>query len=101
MAYLGRIAIAILLSASSSALAADASPGQMQPLLESFAADRRDLQRFYNVEQSAERRERLERFYKDWLGRLPQLKFDAMKQSDKIDYIVFHHALEHNLQAME
>jgi hypothetical protein len=101
MTYLERIAILILLAASSAAPAAENSQGQMQPLLESFAADRRDLQRFYNLEQSAERRERLERFYKDWLGRLPQLNFDVMKQDDKIDYIVFRHALEHGIQAME
>jgi hypothetical protein len=73
MAYLERIAIVILLAAWGAAQAADKNPGQMQPLLEGFAADRRDLQRFYNIEQSAERAERLERFYRDWLGRLPQL----------------------------
>jgi uncharacterized protein (DUF885 family) len=101
MAYLERIALVILLAASGTAPAAEKSPDKMQPLLESFAADRRDLQRFYNIEQSAERRDRLERFYKDWLERLPQLKFDAMSQDDKIDYIVFRHALEHGTQAME
>ena len=101
MAYLPRIATVIVLAASSAAPAAEKSPAEMQPLLESFTADRRDLQRFYNIEQSAERRERLERFYKNWLERLPQLNFDAMKQGDKIDYIVFRHALEHNIQAME
>jgi uncharacterized protein (DUF885 family) len=100
MAYLERIAIVIFFVASGAARAAEKSQGQMQPLLESFAADRRDLQRFYTIEQSAERRERLERFYKDWLGRLPQLNFDVMKQEDKIDYIVFRHALEHGIQGM-
>ncbi len=101
MAYLERVAIVILLAASGMTRAAEKSPGVMQPLLESFAADRRDLQRFYNIEQSAARRERLERFYRDWLGRLPQLDFDAMKQDDKIDYIVFRHALEHDIQAIK
>ncbi len=101
MAHLERIAIVSLLVASGAAAVAENSLGQMQPLLESFAADRRDLQRFYNIEQSSERRDRLERFYKDWLGRLPQLNFDAMKPDDKIDYIVFRHALEHGRQAME
>ena len=101
MAYLGRIAIVIVLAAWGITLAAEKSAGEMQPLLESFAADRRDLQRFYNIEQSSERRERLERFYIDWLGRLPQLDFDAMKQDDKIDYIVFRHALEHDIQAIK
>jgi len=101
MAYLERIALVILLAAPGAASAAETIPGEMQPLLESFAADRRDLQRFYNLEQSAERRERLERFYKNWLERLPQLNFDAMKQDDKIDYIVFRHTLEHDIQAMQ
>jgi uncharacterized protein (DUF885 family) len=101
MAYLERIAIVILFAAWGAAQAADKNPGQMQPLLEGFAADRRDLQRFYNIEQSTERKERLERFYKGWLERLPQLNFDAMNQADKIDYIVFRHALEHDIQAMK
>src|SRR4051812_6324149 len=100
MAYLERIALVILLTAPGAAPAAEKSPGEMQPLLESFAADRRDLQRFYNLEQSAERRERLERFYRSWLEQLLQLNFDAMKQDDKIDYIVFRHALDHGIQAM-
>ena len=102
MMYLERIALVILLAVfGTAAPAAEKSSDKMQPLLESFAADRRDLQRFYNIEQSAERRDRLERFYKDWLERLPQLKFDVMSQDDTIDYIVFRHALEHGTQAME
>ncbi len=101
MAYQERVAIVILLAASGITRAAEKNPEVMQPLLETFAADRRDLQRFYNIEQSAERRERLERFYRDWLGRLPQLDFDAMKQDDKIDYVVFRHALEHDIEALK
>src|SRR5690349_23553839 len=101
MAYLERVAIVILLAASGMVRAAEKSPGVMQPLLESFAADRRDLQRFYNIEQSAARRERLERFYRDWRGRLPRLDFDAMRQADRIDHIVFRHALEHAVEALQ
>ncbi len=78
----------------------DESASEMRPLLERFTADRGNLQRFYNLEASEERRQRLEKFYADWLARLPQLSFDSMSQDGKIDYIVFRRSLDHEHQAL-
>ncbi|HZS55201.1 MAG TPA: DUF885 family protein [Bryobacteraceae bacterium] len=81
-------------------------PGQeytseMRPLLEWFSADRVNLQRFYDVEGSAAREQRMRRFYENWLARLSQLNFDSFGQAGKIDYIVFRNSLEHELRGLK
>lgn len=79
----------------------DFSSSEMRPLIEGFAADQMTLARFYNVEDSPERRERFRKFYSDWLARLAPLNFDRMGQDGKIDYIVFRNSMEHDLRALE
>ncbi len=73
----------------------------MRPLVEDFSADRQNLERFYNIEDSDVRRERMHKFYAGWRDRLPQLNFDALPQAGKIDYIVFRNALEHDIGALD
>lgn len=48
----------------------DFSSSELRPLLGAFSADRQALARFYNVEDSPERRERFRKFNSDWLARL-------------------------------
>jgi Bacterial protein of unknown function (DUF885) len=79
----------------------DFSSSEMRPLIQGFAADQQSLARFYNIEDSPERRERFRKFYTDWLARLAPLKFDRMGQDGKVDYIVFRNSLEHDLRALE
>jgi uncharacterized protein (DUF885 family) len=79
----------------------DLSTSEMRPLIEGFAVDRQILQRFYNIEDSPERRERFRKFYSDWLTRLTALNFDRMHQDGKVDYIVFRNSLEHDLRSLE
>jgi uncharacterized protein (DUF885 family) len=84
-----------------SLLHADTSTSEIQPLAETYAADRQDLQRFYNVEDSTERRERFRKFNANWLARLAALDFQSLHQDGKIDYIVFRNALEHEQRALD
>ncbi len=79
----------------------DFSSSEMRPFMETFAADRQNLGRFYNVEDSPERRARFKTFYSDWLTRLSALNFDAMHQDGKVDYIAFRNSLEHDLRSLE
>lgn len=79
----------------------DFSSSEMRPFIQGFAADQQSLARFYNVEDSPERRERFRKFYTDWLARLAPLDFDRMGQDGKVDYIVFRNSLEHDLRALE
>jgi uncharacterized protein (DUF885 family) len=75
----------------------DHSASPMRPLMEDFGADSVNLKRFYNLDNSPERRERLRKFYTNWLARLDGLNFDSMEEDGKIDYVVFRRGLEHEL----
>lgn len=74
---------------------------EMRTVIEWYAADRGNLQRFYNVEESEARQQRLQHFYNDWLARLSQMNFQAMSQTGKIDYIVFRNTLEHEQRVLD
>lgn len=79
----------------------DFSSSEMRPFLETFVADRQSIARFYNIEDSPERRARFRKFYSDWLARIATLNFDAMHQDGKIEYIAFRNSLEHDLRLLE
>ncbi len=79
----------------------DRSASPMRPLMEEFTQDSGNLKRFYNLENSPERRARLKTFYGGWLTRLDGLNFDALPQDGKVDYIVFHRGLEHDLTVLD
>jgi uncharacterized protein (DUF885 family) len=88
-------------SASSAPKLGSENASQMRPVIEWYAADRANLQRFYNVEGSEERQQRLQKFYSDWLAGLSQINFKTMSQAGKIDYIVFRNALEHEQRVLD
>jgi uncharacterized protein (DUF885 family) len=73
----------------------------MRPLMEDFSADSRNLKRFYNLDNSPERRERLKKFYAEWLTRLNGLNFDSLGEDGQIDYVVFRRGLEHELTLLD
>jgi hypothetical protein len=79
----------------------DTSKSEMRPFLEAFAADRGNLQRFYAVESAPATRDRLRRYYTDWSERLLRLRFDAMSQDGKVDYILLRNYLEHELRKLD
>jgi uncharacterized protein DUF885 len=96
-----RAAAALLLLATAQGTEVDESHSEMRPLMERFTADRGNLQRFYNLDGSNERHERLRKYYTDWLSGLPALKFDGMSQDGKIDYLFFRNGLDHELRVLE
>lgn len=77
--------------------------GEAQPVTEvyslmvNYRADRGSLERFYNVPNSPERRERFKTFYKDYLVKLEQLPFEAMSVSGRVDYLLMKRDLENEL----
>jgi uncharacterized protein (DUF885 family) len=75
----------------------DRSASPMRSLMEDFSADLTNLKRFYNLNNSPERRERLKKFYTEWLGRLNALDFDTLGEDGKLDYVLFRRGLEHEL----
>ncbi len=67
------------------------------PLMVQFRADRGSLERFYFVQNSPERRERLKVFYKDYLSTLEQLPFETMQASGRAEYVLMKRDLENEL----
>jgi hypothetical protein len=53
-----------------------------------FQADYGSLSRFYIIQNSPERRERFQAFYKSYQSKLSDLDFNSLSQSDKVDYIL-------------
>ena len=57
--------------------------------------------RFSLIDSWPERRERMRRFYSDWLKRLDSLALDALSQDGRIDYLLFRNLLNHELRDVE
>jgi hypothetical protein len=70
---------------------------EVAPLIIQFRADEGSLKRFYFIESSPERRERLRTFYQDYRQQLDKLPFESMSTSGKADYILFRRNLENEL----
>jgi len=79
----------------------DGNGSELRPLIERFAADRGNLQRYYNVPGSPERRERLRRFFTEAKATLAERNFDKLSQDGKVDYILFRNSLDHELQRLD
>src|SRR5690606_28216000 len=67
-----------------------AVPCQEVPqLIQQFSADRRAIDRFYVVNMSPERRDRLISLYNEYLTALNKLDFGTLNQECKVDYLLF------------
>lgn len=75
----------------------EAAVTEVYPLIVQLRADRGSLERFYFVQNSPERRERLKVFYKDYLSKLEQLPFETMSVSGRADYVLMKRDLENEL----
>jgi uncharacterized protein (DUF885 family) len=79
----------------------DLSASPLRPYIDSFTVDRIDLLRYYNVELSAARAERMRRFYSEWQDRLAHIDFNALPQDGKVDYVLFRNYLAHELRRID
>jgi uncharacterized protein (DUF885 family) len=69
-------------------------------LMTNYAADRGSLTRFYVIENSPERRQRLEKLTNDYLGQLQKMDFDKMPVDSQVDYILFQRNLQVDLREL-
>ena len=83
------------------AAAAAGEPGGMRDEIERYTIDRGTLLRYYTIDLSPQRGERLRRFYREWSDRLSGAAFDAMSQDGKVDFILLRNHLRHELQALD
>ncbi len=81
-------------------LALPATAAEPDKLIALYTADHGSLMRYYDVESPA-RRQRMEQFTRDWLSQLEKVPFDQLKADGRIDYVVFHNYLEHELKQLE
>ncbi len=80
-------------------LGSDGSPldtgiSEVRPVIDRYQVELRDLERVYALPGSAVRQARLEKFYADQLRLLDQIRFDAISQPGKIDYLLLRSRLE-------
>lgn len=73
---------------------------EVAPLVIQYHADEGNLLRFYTVQNSPERRQRLQQFYNDYVSRLKALPFESMSTGGRVDYILFRKTLENELHLL-
>jgi uncharacterized protein (DUF885 family) len=73
----------------------------MRQMIETYSTDAGALQRYYNIEISTTRMERLRRFYEDQLRKLEAVDFKALDQDGRVDYLLFQHRLRFELRELE
>ncbi|MGE0129534.1 MAG: DUF885 family protein [Blastocatellales bacterium] len=74
---------------------------RLRGLIERYVADRGSLARFYTVESSPLRREKMQGLYKTWLAALGKMSFDTLRHDEQVDYLLFKNHLEHELRQSE
>jgi uncharacterized protein (DUF885 family) len=75
----------------------DAQDSENRPLIERYEVELRNVNRVYGTPGSSLRRAKLEKFYADQMQLLEAVKFDALSQAGKVDYLL----LRDRLQAEE
>lgn len=79
----------------------DYVPCQVMPdILNKFRVDENTLSRFYTVEGSPERIARMEQLYNDYGKQLAAIKFSALPQECKVDYILFKRDLAERMRLL-
>ena len=79
----------------------DSSHSELRAMIERFSSDLGSLQRFYTVEISPARRERMRQLYTGWQQTLSAVNFDGLSEDGKVDYILFRNYLDHNLRDLD
>ena len=76
-------------------------PSELRGMIERYSVDRGNLSRSYPVEISSARQARLRQFYSEWLALIGPLKFDALRQDDKVDYLLLKNHLDYELRQLD
>lgn len=77
-----------------------AQTSEVNNLLVRYQADRGSLERFYTLDGSPERRERLVWVTKSYLKTLEALPFDPLNVGTRVDYILFRRQLQEKLHEL-
>ena len=69
-------------------------PARSAPVIERYDVELRNVNRVYALPGSALRQAKLEKFYADQLQLLENMRFDALSQAGKVDYLLLRDRLE-------
>jgi len=69
------------------------APVVMAEFIREYQADQADVSRFYDLQWSEERFDRLERLYSEWQEKAKALDFEALDQQGRIDYLLLRNKL--------
>ena len=72
----------------------DTGISEIRPVIERYQVELRDVERVYALPGSAVRQDKLESFYAEQLRLLEAIRFDALSQSGKVDYLLLRSRLE-------
>jgi uncharacterized protein (DUF885 family) len=74
---------------------------EVNNLMVHYDADRGSLSRFYALESSPDRRQRLQQLQTDYLTQLQQLKYESLPTGSKVDYLLFKRNMEAQLDLLK
>jgi hypothetical protein len=74
---------------------------ELAPVVSRFTTDLNSLSRRYDVDDSPAQRGRMRDFYSTWQKRLAELDFDKLSQEGKVDYVLLHNYLTHQLALID
>ena len=69
-------------------------------LIRDYAADQNDVANYYDLPGAPIRFERLETLYTNWMSRLGSVNFEALPQSEKVNYLLLRNDLESSLDSL-
>jgi uncharacterized protein (DUF885 family) len=73
----------------------------LRPMVETYSADRAALHRRYDAPYSAERRERLRTFYREWRQRLEAMDYEALDHEARVDWQLLRGAVRYELSLLD
>ena len=82
-------------------LAAPAPGGTLEAWLTRYSTDGEDLRRFYATPWSEARRRAWRSYESAWQTALGKVRFDALSQDGKVDYLVFRNHLAARLRRLD
>jgi len=72
----------------------DTGTSEIRPVIERYQVELRDVERVYPLPGSAVRQDKLQGFYVEQLRLLDAIRFDALSQPGKVDYLLVRSRLE-------
>jgi uncharacterized protein (DUF885 family) len=83
------------------AVTAQQKDNGMTDLLVHYEADKGSLNRFYVIDDSPERRERLKVFSKDYQQQLSAINFETLSAGSRVDYVLLRRDLQEQLRKLD